>query len=86
MIGEYNTYSNLKEITLMKIRYENGSLEDLARYNAFTEMSLNVIKDLSKSLNIPIYHKNVKLELYGYHIVYDVISTVGNEYELYLLR
>ncbi|UWG07494.1 MAG: hypothetical protein [Bacteriophage sp.] len=78
MIGEYNTYSTLKELTVMKIKHEDGSLEDLARYNAFIEMSLNVLKDLSKALNIPIYHKNDNLDLYGYHIVYDRISTEGD--------
>ena len=41
-------------------------------------MSLNVLKDLSKALNIPIYHKNDNLDLYGYHIVYDRISTEGD--------
>lgn len=78
MIGEYNTYSTLKELTVMKIKDENGSLEDLARYKAFMEMSSNVIKDLSKVLNIPIYHKNEKVDLFGYQIVYDRISTEGD--------
>lgn len=79
MINDYNTYSTLKELTVMKIKHENGSLEDLARYKAFTEMSLKVIKDLSKVLNIPIYHKNVKVDLYDYQIVYDRISTEEDE-------
>ena len=78
MIGEYNTYSILRDLEKMKIRNNIGSETDLARYQAFVDMSLNVITHLSESLNLPFYHSVEKYALDDYQILYDRISTKGD--------
>lgn len=79
MIGEYNTYSILSDLEKMKIRRGKGSETELASYEAYVDMSLKVIESLSEILNISIYHSAKKSELYGYQLIYDRISTEGDE-------
>ncbi len=79
MIGEYNTYSILSDLEKMKIRRGKGNENDLIKYEAFVEMSLKVLEDLSTIINIPLYHYVRKCNLHGYQIVYDRISTEEDE-------